>query len=219
MKKLKVILVLTVITFLIAACQQDPSPEEKMYDHLEKTVELEDEFVAQQEPMTSLEEQEKKIYDQIIELGTSEMDQIQSLADDAIELINERRELLDSEKESIQAAQEEFAKVEALIDEIEGEETKEKAEQLNSTMKNRYEVYDKLYGAYSNALKLDEELYTMLKDEELSKEDLEAQIESINTSYDEIFTLTEEFNNATDQYNEIKKEFYDLAGIQIEYES
>ncbi len=147
MKKLKVILVLTVITFLIAACQQDPSPEEKMYDHLEKTVELEDEFVAQQEPMTSLEEQEKKIYDQIIELGTSEMDQIQSLADDAIELINERRELLDSEKESIQAAQEEFAKVEALIDEIEGEETKEKAEQLNSTMKNRYEVYDKLYEA------------------------------------------------------------------------
>jgi hypothetical protein len=206
--------------FLLAACKQEdqPSASEKMYEHLEKAVELENQFVEQQQPKNSLEEKEEELFGQIIDLGSSEMDKIKELSTEAIDSIEQRKEILAKEKESIDQSKEEFNKVKDLLEDIEKEEVRAKADELVAAMEKRYAAFDNYYQAYSEALQLDEELYNMLSDEELEKENLDEQIEKANGSYDQILQYSTEFKEATDQYNQLKKEFYELSGMEVTYE-
>jgi ABC-type siderophore export system fused ATPase/permease subunit len=57
---------LTIVTFLLSACTGQ-SAQEKIYDHLEKAVTLEDAFSEQQQPLVDLENKEQKLYNEIID--------------------------------------------------------------------------------------------------------------------------------------------------------
>lgn len=186
---------------------------------MEEAVSLEKNFEEQQDTIAKLEQQEKEIYNQIINLGTSEFDKIKELSKKALDLIDQRAEKLKLEKESITAAKEEFTKIEPLIEDIEEKAIKEKGNQLYTTMSERYSAYKDINKAYTEALKLDKELYEMLQKKELKEEDLKKQIEEINQSYDKVLTANKTFNDKTKQYNQQKQKFYELAGLNVEYET
>ncbi|WP_067725752.1 YkyA family protein [Oceanobacillus damuensis] len=202
---------------LIAACNSQ-STEEQIHSHLEEAVALEADFEEQQGAITDLEIQEQEIYNQIIDLGMDDFDQITELSDQALEIIDEREEKIGIEKQSIEASQEEFAAVETLISDIEDPDVKEKAENMYDVMNNRYLAYSELNEAYMNSLELERELYTMLKQEDIEQEDLTAHINSINDSYEQVLNSNDQFNNHTVEYNALKKEFYDAAGLEVSYE-
>ncbi len=82
---------------ILVACSGD-SVANKMYEHLEKSVELEQPFAEQQESFADLEEKEQEVYNQIIELSSDQMDEITDLSEQAITNINKRRELLKKRK-------------------------------------------------------------------------------------------------------------------------
>lgn len=194
------------------------SAEERIYTHLEETVAIEEDFKAQQKEITDLEKQEQEIYSQIIEMDIEEMDGIIKLSEEAAALIDERKEKLEIEKNSLESAKDEFQSVEALIEDLEEEALKEKAKELYEVMMDRYASYDELYEAYTQSLELEKELYTLLQEEELEQETLNKQIVQINDSYEKILSFNEDFNKYTTQYNELKKEFYEAAEMNVTFE-
>ncbi|WP_100011100.1 YkyA family protein [Lentibacillus sediminis] len=202
---------------VLAACSGE-SAEEQIHNHLEEAVALEEDFENQQSAITELEQQEQEIYSQITDLGMDELDEIQQLSQQAIDVINERAEKIEVEKESITASEEEFNKISDLIPELENEDVRAKAEEMQEVMANRYNAYDTLYEAYTESMELEKELYTMLQQEELEQAAVTEQINQINESYQAVLDANEQFNNLTVEYNALKQEFYELAELNVEYE-
>lgn len=202
--------------FLLSAC--GGTTEEQIYNHLEEAVDLEAGFDEQQNEITELEKQEQKIYSEIIELGSDELDEIKKSAQQATEIIEERADKLEAEKESISESKAEFEKTDKLIDKLDDEQAQEKGREMYDVMMERYDTYDTLHEAYTGSLDLEKELYAMLQKEDVEQSDLTDHIEKINNSYGKVLEANEEFNQDTAAFNEIKKEFYETADIDVEYE-
>ncbi|RKQ37992.1 hypothetical protein D8M06_00645 [Oceanobacillus halophilus] len=205
------------IIVVLSGCNSE-TIEEKMYTHLEEAVRLEAEFEKQQNEITELERKEQQIYSQIIDLDMDEFDQITELSQEAIQIIGERAELIDLEKESIDSSESEFKETEGLIKEIKDEEVKAKAEEMFEVMEERYRSYDQLNEAYIVSLDLEKKLYEMLQQEDLEQDELTEHINNINESYQEVLEANEQFNEFTVEYNNLKKEFYEIAGIEVDFE-
>lgn len=181
---------------------------------LESVVELEQQFEEQQDPLVELEKEEKEIYSQIIALGMKEFDKIVSLSNDALQIVEKRKEHMELEEASLQASKSEFKKLTPLIEELDDEELKKKANELQETMKERYNTHDILYDNYMKGLGFDTELYQLFQKEDLSLEQLEEQIAKINDTYKVVLESNKSFNDYTKKYNDIKFEFYEKAGIE-----
>ncbi|WP_246944065.1 YkyA family protein [Bacillus pinisoli] len=204
--------------FLITACTSGPTPAEQIYVHLEQAVKLETEFEQQQKPITDLEQQEKELYNQIIELGLKEIEKIKELSAEATKIVDERKARLEQEYESIKQSKAEFDKITQIVAEMKTDELKQEAETLIDIMNERFQTYESLYSSYLTSISLDQELYAMFQQEDLTLEALEGKINEINTSYEQVIQLNESFNSATTQYNEQKKNFYETAGLEVSYE-
>ena len=215
-RKSRLLFVMVIGMLLLSGCLNKQTPVEKIYDVLEKVVTSENGFEEQQEPLNELEKQEKEIYDKIIGLGMKEFDEIKKLSDEAIAIVDKRKEHIDKEQESIGASQKEFQAISPFIDEIEETASKEKAQELYDIMMQRYQLYDELYQYYSEGVLLDKELYTMFKKEDLELTELDAQITKINEVYAKILTSNEKFNEKTKLYNETKLSFYKESGLKID---
>ncbi|WP_347860710.1 YkyA family protein [Salimicrobium sp. PL1-032A] len=217
-KKTMMFIMIVVLTVLAACSGQ--SAKQEMYDHLEETVKQENSFKEQQAVLTELEEKEQKLYNQIIDSDLDDLEEIQKLSDEALALVEERQEKLDLENESIQSAKEEFSKVEPLIGEMEdNEEAKQIAKEMVTAMEERYAAYERMHNTYQEALKLDEELYAMLKKKDLQEETLRTQVGKVNEKYQKVIDANDEFNERTDDFNKLKREFYAAAGLDETSES
>ncbi len=215
MKKISLAIIMMAGVFSLAGCLDKQSPEEKMFEELEKVVSIEKTFEDQQDPLVELEKKEKEIYEKIISLGMKEYDEIVKLADEALANADKRAEHIDKEKESIDESQKEFKNIDPIIEEIEDSSLKKQANELKATMNERYKIHEDLYKNYKQGLQYDKELYEMLKDKELSFDKLEEQIKKVNEIYETVLKDNQEFNDKTDQYNKEKLAFYKKAGIEV----
>jgi hypothetical protein len=215
-EKFTTILFISVLTVIIAGCTKETTPVEKMYDVLEKVVSAEKEFEEQQNPLVTLEKKEKELYDQIIQLGMKEYDQIVKLSDEALLLADKRKEHMEKETNSIKESEQAFKQAENIKDELDDRSLKKVANEFYDIMLERYKAHDVLYMEYTEALKNDKELYLMFKNKELPLEDLEAQVNKLNESYKRVYNANEKFNMLTEQYNDKKRAFYKQAGLKSE---
>jgi hypothetical protein len=216
--KTRFILSVIAVVFILTGCSSKEKNAEEMYQVLERVVEAEKEFEEQQKPLIKLEKQEKDIYNQIMALGMKQHEEVVKLSDEALLLIEKRRDHLQKEIESINASETEFKKAEELKNKIKEPEQKRSAEDLFVIMSNRYNVHKQLSKEYSNALDRDKELYLMLQNENISYEKLENHVTELNTTYQKVAAANEEFNELTAQYNEKKLQFYKEAGLNLEDE-
>nr|WP_285890175.1 YkyA family protein [Halalkalibacter oceani] len=201
---------------LLSGCGEEPA--ETVYQHLEAAVELEQPFEEQQEPLQAAELKENELFEQIIALGVNDMEEISELADEALASIASRLAMIETEKESIERSYAEFELIKPAEDEVEDEQLRSLLAELIAAMDKRYEHYQKLYEAYVTAAKEDEALFTMLKQEELTMEELQAQIDTVNASYEVVSKEKEQFNQYTDEYNEKKRLFYETAELEVQFE-
>ncbi|GGN58413.1 YkyA family protein [Oceanobacillus indicireducens] len=213
----KRILIFGLLLIILSACSSE-STEEKIHTHLEETVLLEQEFEAQQSEITELEKQEQEIYAKVIDLGMDDFEEITQLSQDAITIIEERGEKIDTERESIHGAKEEFQSIEALLEDLEEGDAQTKGEEMYQVMMERYDTYDELYEAYKESLNLETELYTLLQEEEVEQDELNEQIEKINEKYEQILTANDAFNELTVEYNNLKQDFYEAANMEVTFE-
>ncbi|GGK04161.1 lipoprotein [Lentibacillus kapialis] len=208
---------LLILMIILSGCT-GASTSEKIYNHLEKAVELEQSFEKQQDPIVELEQEEQEIYSQVIDLSMEEFDKIKKLSDKALDNIETRKEKINSEKESIDASKKEFTNIDDMVGNLEEEEVRKKADDMYQAMMDRYGAYDKLHNAYSDSLKLEEELYKMLKKEDLEQEKVSNHISKLNESYQKVIDTNKTFNKLTTEYNTLKQKFYKAAGIEVEYD-
>lgn len=213
MKKKNILLYIGVSMLLLLVACSGQSTEDKIHEHLEEAVNLEQDFTDQQSVITELEEKEQDIYDDIIELSMDEFDTIKELATEAIEVIQELGEKVDLEKESLNASKEEFVKIKDLIDELEDEAVKEKTQELYDVMIQRFDAYESLNEAYVNSLNTRKDLYELVQKEDATQEELSEKVTLINSDYEKVIEENEVFNENTESFNNLKKEFYDVAGI------
>lgn len=206
------------VGMILTGCTSKEKNAEELYQVLESVVDAEKEFEEQQEPLVELEKQEKDIYNQIMELGMKQHKEIVKLSDEALLLIEKRRNLLQIEIDSINASEAKFKKAEEIKNNIKDPDQKRSAEDLFVIMTNRYKVHKQLSNEYSNALDRDKELYLMLKKENISYDKLETHVTELNTTYQKVDAANEEFNELTARYNEKKLEFYKEAGLNLENE-
>ncbi len=221
MEKYKKIITLTgmlVVILALTGCLNNSSPEEKIYDTLEEVAALEEDFQKQQEPLQKLEEEDNELYGKIIQLGMKEIEEIQSLSNDAIKGIEERQALMKKEKEAIDKAKEHFKDLNGHINDLEDSSLKAEANELKDTMTKRYDEYDELYKHYTKSLTQENELYTLFKKEDVTKEDLQEQIEKINETYNSLMNSNKKFNDLTNEYNEQKIAFYKSAKLDVDTE-
>lgn len=204
------------LIFLLTACGNNPA--EDVYQHLEAAVELEQPFEEQQQPLQNAEMRENELFEEIIAIGTSEIEKIQSLADEALNSIDSRKQMLDIEKESIEASYQEFIKIKEYKEQFEKEEVLSSLEELQAAMEERYQQYQLLYDSYNEAANRDQELFNQLKSEDLIMEELQTQVQSVNEQYEVVEEHKEAFNTATDSYNENKRNFYEAAELNISYD-
>lgn len=215
--RFKLFIVVILSAVVLAACSGE-STQEEMYQHLEKSVELETTFVEQQQPISELEEKEQEIYQQISDLGIDQYEEISALADQAIESIVERKTLADNERESIDSAKEEFDQVVPLIEKLESEELRMAAETMVNEMNARYDAFLELNEAYKTSLQYDETLYDLLKQEELEEAAFTEQVSAVNEQYQLVIEKNQLFNEKTDAFNEAKRQFYEQSDLNITYE-
>ncbi|WP_100373365.1 YkyA family protein [Bacillus sp. FJAT-45037] len=204
-----------VATSVLVGCGN--SATETMYEHLEKAVELEEPFAEQQQLIHEAEENEYQLYEKIIALGVDEIEEVSELANQALESIAMREELIQTEKESLNESKEEFEQVDSVVSELDREELKELADRLKAEMTKRYASYEELYAEYIKAIEEDQTLFEMLKDETLTMEDLQGQIDRVNDQYEIVHEKKETFNSYTQTYNETKRTFYEEAELDVHY--
>ena len=202
----------------LTGCLNNSSPEEKIYDTLEEVASLEKDFKEQQEPLQKLEEEDNEIYGKIIQLGMKELEEIQALSNDAIEGIEERKELMEKEKAAINKAKERFKDIDGQIKELEDTSLQTEANNLKEIMTNRFDAYDELYNNYTTSLEQETKLYELFKEKDAEKEDLEAKIEEINKTYNSLMDSNKRFNELTNEYNEEKIAFYKNAKLDVDVE-
>nr|WP_276532092.1 YkyA family protein [Heyndrickxia oleronia] len=191
-------------------------PEEKIYDIMEQTVVKEKDFEKQQKPLTELESKEKKIFEEIMDLGMKDMEQMTKLANLALDNLKERKEKMELEQKSMIASKKEFSKIEDPIEKIESKQLKKEAQDLFQLMEKRYAFHDRLYEAYNKGIETNIQLYKLLMKKDVSMDDLENQIEITNKAYSEVLKMNEQFNEQTKKFNNEKKKFYKLAKINID---
>ncbi|WP_010282831.1 YkyA family protein [Bacillus timonensis] len=214
-KTFKIVFLFICMSFFLMGCMGGPSPEEQMYETLEKVVTLEKDFEKEQDPLVELEKKEKELYDEILTLGMKEFDQIVTLSNEALSIVADREKRIDNEHESIKASKKEFQKVESIITEIKEDSVKNEAKDLVSLMNQRYESYEELFASYNEAIEQDKTLYEMFQNKELTLDELEKQINLINETYEKVVAANETFNKLTDQYNKAKVSFYKNAGLEV----
>ncbi len=215
--KFRSIFVFIAAVFVLSGCLGGTSPEENIYTILESTVQKEAKLKEIQEPLQELEKKEQDYFNEMIGLGMKEFEQIVKVADQAIENVEKRRELINNEKQVMEESKTEFAKVDKYVSELkEDEQLGEPISELVTEMENRYAIHEKLTAKYIEALDSDRQLYELMKQEDLKMEDLEGQIDTINKVYQEIITLNEEYNTITGKYNDLKRNFYEIAELEVE---
>ncbi|RIW29490.1 hypothetical protein D3H55_18800 [Bacillus salacetis] len=219
MYKLRGVLAAAGVTFLLTGCMGGSTPQEMVYDTLEDTVKKEEKLKETQEPLTKLEQEEQKLFDQAIGLSMKEIDEVRKLADKALENVSEREALIKAETDAMEEAKEAFKEAEASIEEIEDEKLRKEAEELSALMNKRFEAHASMADSYLKSLSSDKELYEMLKKEDLTMEDLQAQIGKINENYKSTMDFNKTYNQLTEEVNSSKLSFYENAEIEVNTEA
>lgn len=93
-------------------------------------MELEEPFKQEQGSLKSLEKAESKLYEEMIRLNMDDFDRIAALSDKALKTAGNREKHLNSEKESIDEAKQEFEANKASAEKIEDQKVRKKLRTL-----------------------------------------------------------------------------------------
>lgn len=213
--KLVVGVSLLIIIFSLSGCGE--SVEEKLYNKLEETIEIEAESAETSKNITELEIKDKELLNEIAEYTDKQLDEANKKSDEAIEINEKLKESLQEEESKFAEAKSEFEKSESLIDKLEEKNEKELGSEMYDVMIKRYETYDKLAEEYEVAIDEKIEFYKLMKKEDTEEEPLLNQVEKINKHNEKIIELNTTINEYTEEYNGLKKELYEKMDLNIEY--
>lgn len=203
-KKLAIATVLTGTLFL-SACS-GASTEEQLNEILETTFEEESEYREVQSELQSREQNEQEIFESIMALTKEQQAEVEEKSQEAITSADERLELLETERESMQSAAEEFKGIDQLIEETDDETVKSDLEALREQMAERFTKHGEFTDTYEALIERQKELYTMVAEEDMDLATLQDKTNEVNEQNDLVQEAVTAFNEQTEQFNELKNE-------------
>ena len=193
---------------LLSACS-GPAAGEQLDAVLNDTFDAEKEYRETQKEMEELEKDEQQLFESIMALTQEQQDEVESQAEEALASADERLELLAAEKESMGNAQENFKEIDAIIAETDDAQLKEELTSLKEKMQERFAAHGQFTESYETLNGLQQELYTMLMDEETELKTLQAKAMEVNEQNTVVQEAVTAFNNSTAQFNEMKNQILD----------
>ena len=195
MKKL-FILVSLCITLMLMGCQG--KTESKVFQVLNEHIKLQNECNRQYETLTELFSQETVLYNQLMDQGFEDFEQIKPLVDEGSQLVKE----IESQLQDYQTCVDE-----ASLDEKElGAVDSEPLNQLVST----YQIYEQELEQYTQSLislnEAQQNFYEVINDQ-VSIATLDERITAINLAIDETNTNSMKEQEALENFNQLYKEY------------
>lgn len=195
MKKL-FILVSLCITLMLMGCQG--KTESKVFQVLNEHIKLQNECNRQYETLTELFSQETVLYNQLMDQGFEDFEQIKPLVDEGSQLVKE----IESQLQDYQTCVDE-----ASLDEKElGAVDSEPLNQLVST----YQIYEQELEQYTQSLislnEAQQNFYEVINDQ-VSIATLDERIIAINLAIDEANTHSMKEQEALENFNQLYKEY------------
>ena len=195
MKKL-FILVSLCITLMLMGCQG--KTESKVFQVLNEHIKLQNECNRQYETLTELFSQETVLYNQLMDQGFEDFEQIKPLVDEGSQLVKE----IESQLQDYQTCVDE-----ASLDEKElGAVDSEPLNQLVST----YQIYEQELEQYTQSLislnEAQQNFYEVINDQ-VSIATLDERITAINLAIDEANTHSMKEQEASENFNQLYKEY------------
>ncbi|MGX7595404.1 YkyA family protein [Planococcus plakortidis] len=204
MHKLAIATVLTGTLFL-SACT-GASTEEQLNGILEATFEEEAEYREVQSELQSREQHEQEIFESIMALTKEQQAEVEEKSQEAIASADERLEFLETERESMQSAAEQFKEIGQLIEETEDESLKSDLQALKEQMDERFMRHSEFTDQYEALIGHQKELYAMVAKEEMDLATLQDKTDEVNEQNDSVQEAVTAFNEETEQFNELKNE-------------
>lgn len=193
---------------LLSACS-GPAAGEQLDAVLNDTFDAEKEYRETQKKMEELEKDEQQLFESIMALTQEQQDEVDSKAEEALASAQERLELLAAEKESMGNAQENFKEIDTVIAETDDAQLKEELGSLKKKMQERFDAHGQFTEAYETLNGLQQELYTMLMDEETELQTMQEKALEVNEQNTAVQDAVTAFNNSTEQFNEMKNQIVD----------
>lgn len=202
---MKKVLVATIFSsaLLLSACSGQ-NASEQLDNVLQETFSAEKEYRDTQSEMEKLEKNEQQLFESIMGLTQEQQEEVSGQAEEAMESADQRLELLKTENESIENAQEEFKAIDAVIEETDEESLKADLTELKSKMQERFESHADFAAAYEELTGLQKELYDMLLNEETELQALQEKAMEVNEKNTAVQETVAVFNERTEQFNEMK---------------
>lgn len=188
---------------LLSACSGSGIRED-LDQVLNDTFEAEKEYRAVQDDLEEREKAEQQLFEEIMALTQEQQDQVAEQAQEALDSADERLKFLQTEKESMQSAEEKFAEIDGVIDAAEEESVKTDLEALKAEMLERFEAHNRFAKAYEELIVYQKELYEMLKNEESTLQMLQEKAAEVNEQNEQVQLAVTEFNELTQQVNDLK---------------
>lgn len=188
---------------LLSACS-GPSTEEQLDAVLKDTFDAESDYRETQSQMEELESSEQAKFESIMALTQEQQDEVVTNAEEAIASVDERLELLQTEKASMESAEEAFGEIDTVIEETEDADLKSDLTALKTKMNERFEAHGQFAAAYEELAAEQRELYEMLLDEETELQVLQEKTVAVNDRNEEVQNAVTAFNEQTEQFNEMK---------------
>lgn len=187
----------------LSACS-GPSTEEQLDAVLKDTFDAESDYRDTQSQMEELESTEQGKFESIMALTQEQQEDVRTNAEEAIASVEERLELLETEKASMDSAEEAFQEIDTVIEETEEEDVKSDLTALKTKMNERFEAHAQFAAVYEELAAEQKELYEMLLNEETELQTLQEKTVAVNEKNQEVQTAVTAFNEQTEQFNEMK---------------
>lgn len=192
------------------------SIEEKLHANLEEIVEIE-ESNENVETMNEIEKKNKALLADLAKLTDQDFKEIKLQSDELININDQLKDSLNTEKEFINKTQKEFEKNKSLIEKIEEAEPKETGLEMYEAMNNRYKTYNEFVDEYLEVIEKRYKLFELIKDKASNSEDFFQQLEAINSQSEQALELNKKMNKQTEKYNGLKKDLYNLMDLNVKY--
>lgn len=201
----KILLAIAILgATLLAACSFNATTEDKVTTVLEKMYDVEKIYRERQGELRELEQVEQDLFKETMKLAREEIDLVAKNVGELTETLEERSVKIEEEAESMKKAK-------AFIEDINKIDENHQAEvvKLEEALNHRYTMHEGFVKSYQKLIALQEELYSMLLEEEINATQLDEHVGQLNEQNKVVKKAIESFNEATTTLNETRDIFYE----------
>lgn len=191
----------------LSACGNENEQLETFYKQVQQANEQEKSIVQTSDKLGQLESEKVEMFDKI---NQGSIKTIHATAKKLDANADERKTVIEEEKDAIAQSEAEFKKALSLAKEIDNQNNKNEAEDIVDKMEIKYETHDKLMTSYEKILMKEKEIFTYLQKKKPSGKVVNQKIDQLNKITADFQTLT---NSYTENSKALEKEKQDVVDI------